>query len=44
MKKIIFIGAIHPPYNGVTIYNERILRSRIKALIILIGNRQDLHG
>ncbi|GAG62441.1 unnamed protein product, partial [marine sediment metagenome] len=31
-KKIIFIGAIPPPYHGVTISNERILRPRIKDI------------
>lgn len=28
-KKIIFIRAIPPPYHGVTIFNEKILNSKL---------------
>lgn len=28
-KKIIFVGAIPPPHHGVTIYNEKILNSKL---------------
>ena len=46
--KLIFIGAFPPPYHGVTVFNERLLNSRIADIYKLyhldISDKRNLNN